>query len=460
MSRRWRIRGGLVVTPAGVRQTDVAVAGERVVSLGPAKRPRGGGDGEVIDVEGCYVLPGGVDAHTHLLADIASATRSAAFGGTTTAVCFSNPRRGESAPQAVIRGRAKVEKLAAIDVAMHAILGDPDHVTSQDLERVRGQGVRAIKLFLAFPDQGLMASDGCLYDVLRMAAKLGLLVRVHCENGSVIESLIDEYLARDKRQAAYFARSRPPEVEEEAIARTLAIASLAKAAVYITHVTTAGGIRLLRSARAKGQVAHIEVCVHHLLLDASRYRGKRAERFLVAPPLRSHEHLEALWSAVTDGTVDTIGSDHSQSRYQPRPKQSGDFTGLPYGFAGIELRLPLLLSEGLRRGLPMERIVELAATGPAQVFGLFPRKGAIIPGADADLVVWDPRPEWRVKASALHDGIGDSPYAGLTVRGAIRFVFLRGRLIVANGEFVGPASSGRYLSQRRGLVVREDGPHP
>lgn len=442
MSRRLIIRGGLVVTPAGVHQTDVVVLGERVVSLGS----REDASGEVIDAKGCYVLPGGVDPHTHLLADIASATRSAAFGGTTTALCFTNPKPRESAPAAAIRARGEVERAATIDVALHAVIGKPDQLTSKDLERIRAQGVRAVKLFLAYPDQGLMASDGCLYAVLRDAKRLGLQVMVHCENGSVIEALIDDYLARGKRQAGYFARSRPPEVEDEAITRTLAIAALAKAAVYITHMSTAEGIRLVQRARANGQVVRAEVCLHHLLLDASRYRGKSAQRFLVAPPLRSKTNVEALWSALADGTVDTIGSDHSQRRYQPARKTPADFTSLPYGLAGIELRLPLLLSEGLRRGLPIQRIVELAATRPAQVLGLYPRKGSISPGADADLVVWDPRPESKVRASALHDGLGESPYSGMAVRGAIRFVILRGTVLVANGKLVGSAS-GRYLTQ-------------
>lgn len=439
MNRRLIIRGGRVVTPDGVRQTDIEVVGERVAGLGA----RGGRDGEVIDAKGCYVLPGGIDAHTHLLADVASGTRSAAFGGTTTALCFTNPKPGESSPDAVIRGRGEVDGRAAIDVDLHAIIGDPDRITTDDLEHLKRLGVRAVKLFLAFPEQGLMATDGCVYEILRAAKKLGFLLKVHCENGSVIQALIADFLARGRTGPAYFAYSRPPDVEDEAVGRTLAIAGLAGAPVYITHMTTAGGIARVRAARARGQVAHAEVCLHHLLLDASLYRGRRAARFLVAPPLRSREHLEALWSAVSDGTVDTISSDHSQLRYQP--PRSDDFTGLPYGFAGIELRLPLFLSEGLRRGLSIKRIAELSATRPAQVFGLYPHKGAILPGSDADLVVWDPQPQWKVKASDLHDGVGDSPYSGMTVKGAIRYVLLRGRPLVAEGKLVESRMTGRCL---------------
>jgi dihydropyrimidinase len=438
------IRGGLVVTPAGVRRTDVVVAGGRVAGLGRGNEH----GGEVIDAEGCYVLPGGVDPHTHLMAGMASATRSAAFGGTTTALCFSNPMPGESTPEAVVRGRGEVDRLAEIDVALHAIVGDPDRLTTADLKQLPRHGVRSVKVFLAFPEQGIMASDASLYEVMRAAARLGLVVQVHCENGSVIQALIGEYLAAGKRQAACFAWSRPPEVEEEAIARTLAIARLAGAAAYITHISTAGGVRLVRAARARAQVVHAEVCLHHLLFDDRKYRGKSAQRFLVAPPLRPHYHVDALWSAIADGTVDTLGSDHAQVQYQPPAKNPTDFTSLPYGFAGIELRLPVMLSAGLRRGVPIERIAKLAATRPAQVFGLSPRKGAITPGADADLVVWDPRPEWKVTRARLHDGTEDSPYLGMTVRGAIRYVFLRGRLIVAHGEFIDSPSRGRYLARR------------
>jgi len=432
VSRRLRIRGGLVVTPTGVRPADVVVEGERIARLGR----RGKADGDSLDATGCYVLPGGIDSHTHMLSGMAAASRSAAFGGTTTALCFTNPRPDESVVEAVQRGRAEVKRDAVIDVDLHAVLYQPDRVTVADFERLKALKVRAVKVFLAYPEQSLMASDGTLYNVLRQSVRLGFLTRVHCENGSVVESLTQNYLAQGRRSARYFAEARPPEVDEEAIARTLTLARLAGAPVFITHISTAGGIELVKAARARGQTVYTEVCLHHLLLDSGLYRGKRAEKFLVVPPLRSTEHVEALWAAIADGTVDTIGSDHAQVRYQPEPSGTGDFTSLPYGLAGIELRLPLFLSEGLRRKIPIWRLSELLSTHAAQIFG-FPKKGAIVPGNEANLVIWDPRPAWTVKSSALHDGLGETPYQGRHANGAIRSVILLGRSLVKDGQ-LGP----------------------
>jgi dihydropyrimidinase len=441
LSRRQSIRGGLVVTPKGVRRADVVLDGGRIAAIISAA---GGGDG--IDVRGCYVLPGGIDPHTHLLSGIAPATRSAAFGGTTTALCFTSPGAGESSADALDRARGEVAGRSAIDVALHAVMRDPDRVSGPELARLRAMRVRAVKLFLAYPEQGLMASDGCLYRVLRESTRRRFTVRVHCENGAVVDALVGELLAHGHRGIRDFVRSRPPDVEEEAIARTLAIARLALAPVYITHMSTGKGFELVRMARAGGQTVHAEVCLHHLLMDERRYQGKRAQQFLVVPPLRRREDVEALWRAIADGTVDTVGSDHAQVRYQPEPADTGDFRSLPYGMPGVELRLPLVLSEGVRRKIPMPRLADVLATRAAQIFGLYPRKGALSRGADADLVVWDPRPRSTVTASRLHDGLGETPYEGHALRGAVRFVFSRGRLLVANGELVGSASTGQIVA--------------
>jgi len=398
-----RITGGVVVRPEGAQKADVVVADGRIAAIEP---PSGGG-GDV-DARGCVVLPGGVDPHTHLLSDPAAAGELAAHGGTTTALSFTAPQPGESPAEAWLRARDELLPLAAVDVFLNPSIWEPERLIRDDLVELKELGARSVKLFTAYRELGMQASDRTLYEALRDAGGLGLLTMVHCENGDVIAALVAEHLAAGRCEARYFAACRPPEVEVEAVGRVLTLAGLARSPVYLVHLSTAGALDLVRAARARGQTVFAEACIHHLVLDEEGWD----ERFLVAPPLRARADLEALWAGVADGTLDTVGSDHAQVPYQPPP--ADDFTGIAYGFRGVEERLPLLLSEGRRRGVPIERLVEVACGGPARTFGLYPWKGAIVPGADADLVVWDPDEEWTIE--------GDSPYAGLTVSGRIRSV--------------------------------------
>ena len=431
-----QIAGGLVVTPRGVVGQDVVVEGERIREL---VEPGTTTNLRVLDATGCYVLPGGVDPHTHLMTDVEPAARSAALGGTTTAISFTLPEEGETPAEALLRTRDELVPKAAVDVALHAYVSAPDRLTGADVAEVAELGATGIKLFTAYPELGLMASDRTVYETLRAAGPLGLPVLVHCENGGVIEALVDELLAAGKREARFFAASRPPAVEIEAIARVLALARLAEAPVYVVHISTAGGLRQVEEARADGVPVAAEACTHHLALDDSLHERADAERFLTVPPLRPRSDVEALWRAVLDGTLDTIGSDHSQLRYQPPP--ADDFTGLPYGLRGIEARVPLSLSLGRARGVSYERLCDLLATAPARIFGLYPRKGAILAGSDADLVVWDPDAVWWIE--------GDGPYAGLRVQGRIRAVLLRGAPLVEDGAWVGGKPCGRYVAVSR-----------
>jgi dihydropyrimidinase len=435
------VAGGLVVTPEGARTLDVLVEEGRIAGV---SAPRAAEAERLIDATGCVVVPGGVDPHTHLLADVAAGTRSALHGGTTTTLSFTAPRPGERPAEALARARDELLPEAVVDVGLHASIWEPERLGLEDLVELRAQGATGVKLFLAYGELGMMASDRRLYETLRDSATLGLPVLVHCENGGAVEALVEEYLAAGRREARYFADTRPAEVEEEAVHRTLALASLAGAPVYLVHLSTAGALGLVRARREAGEPVTAESCTHHLALDARLYERADAARFLTAPPLRSAAHVEALWDAVRDGTLDTVGSDHAQARYQPEPRSPGDFTGIPYGLPGVEARLPLLLSLGRERGLPLERIVELASAGPSRAFGLYPRKGAITPGADADLVVWDPEAEWTIEPGTLHDGLEDTPYAGMRVRGRVRSVLLRGEPVLEDGGIAG-APQGRYV---------------
>lgn len=409
-----RIAGGLVVTPDGMREADVVVEDGRIAAV---EAPTPSGD---IDARDCVVLPGGVDPHTHPLADIVAATASAARGGTTTVLAFTAPRPGESASEAFRRARDELVPHATVDVQLHPAIWDPERLDRAELEQLARLGARSVKLFTAFPELGMVASDRKLYETLRDASRLGLLVMVHCEVSGAIEALVDEALAAGRTEARTFADTRPPLVEEEQVARTLALARLAEAPVYLVHLSTAGSLELVRQARSRGQTVWAEACTHYLVLDERRYEGADAARFLVAPPLRPHADVEALWDAVADGTLDTIGSDHAQAPYRP-DFPPGDFRSLPYGYRGIDVRVPLVLSEGARRGVPMERLADVLAGGPARAFGLAPRKGLLARGADADLVVWDPELPWTID-----DG---SPFDGLEVTGEIMDVVVGGRAV-------------------------------
>jgi dihydropyrimidinase len=416
-----RIYGGRVVTPECVREGDVVVDDGLIAAVEP---PSGEGD---LDARGAFVLPGGVDPHSHLLSDIEPATVSALRGGTTTAFSFTAPRPGETPATAFRRARDEIVPLAAIEVDLHPSIWEPDLLTTADREELAEAGARTIKHFLGYPELGMMTSDRTLYESLQLGSELGLLTLVHCENGGAIDARVDEAIAAGRTDVRAFVWARDPELEVEAVTRTLALAHVAGAPVYLVHLSTAGSLDLVRAARDRGQRIWTEACTHHLVLDEAVYDRADAERFLVVPPLRPSHDVDALWAGVADGTIDTIGSDHAQVAYQP-PFPPGDFRGLPYGFPGAELRLPLVLSEGARRGVPLERLVAALASAPARIFGLRPRKGAIAPGADADLVLWDPEPVWTVRAAALHDGLAASPFDGLQVTGAIRQVVRAGRI--------------------------------
>jgi dihydropyrimidinase len=457
------VTGGTVITPGGPARADVLIYGGTIAAIGDHHDP----GGQQLDATGCYVLPGGVDPHCHLMPGVHPATSAAARGGTTTVLTFTGPAAGERDLDALLRNRGELERDGAVtDVGLHAAVYDPDRLTEDDLLAAKRAGAAAIKIFLAYPELGIMCSTRRLYELMSAARGLGLLVQVHCENAPLIDALVADALRAEAGAAGagggagersgrpagpghpgarIFADTRPPEVEEEAVARTLAAASLAGAGCYLVHLSSAGSVDQVRLARSRGQRGvFAEVCSHHLLLDDTRYAGADAERYLVCPPLRDPSDVEALWEGLADGTIDTVGSDHCQVKSPTTgalPEAGHCYT---YGLAGVGPRLPLLLSAAAARGLPIERVAQLAAENPARAFGHYPAKGALAPGSDADIVIFDPDGEAVLPDDGFGDGTGDSVYAGLTTRGRIRAVLLRGQLIVSGGALVDGRRHGRY----------------
>ncbi len=483
------VTGGTVITPGGPARADVLIDGGTIAVIADhggasaAMGEHGDPGGQRLDASGCYVLPGGVDPHCHLMPGVHAATSAAARGGTTTVLSFTGPAAGERDLDALLRNRGELERGGAVtDIGLHAAVYDPEHISHDDLAAVKRAGAAAIKIFLAYPELGIMCSTRRLYELMSAARGLGLLVQVHCENAPLIEALVEEGLHAEAPQAGtrpagapaggagatgvgaaraagggagagsghpgarIFADTRPPEVEEEAVARTLAAASLAGAACYLVHLSSAGSVEQVRLARRRGQRGvFAEVCTHHLLLDDTRYAGADAERYLVCPPLRDRGDVEALWEGLADGTIDTVGSDHCQvksSTTGPLAEAGHCYT---YGLAGAGPRLPLLLSAAAERGLPIERVARLAAENPARAFGHYPGKGALAPGSDADIVIFDPDGEAVLPDDGFGDGTGDSVYAGLATRGRIRAVLLRGQQIVSDGVLTDDRRRGRYL---------------
>jgi dihydropyrimidinase len=436
------ITGGRIVTPDGVLEGDLVVRDGRIAEV--ATRGTGAA-ADTFDAGGCLVLPGGVDPHAHALTDLHPISVAAAHGGTTTILTFTLPEPGEAPVDALVRARDADVPRSVVDVGLHGSYLDPEHAPPELLERLRREGMCGIQVFLAFPELGLMFDDGQLYRALRDASALGIPLQVQCENGRLVDALTAELVAAGRTALRFYPRSRPGAVEDEAVARTIAIAALADAPAYLVHLSTAIAVELARSARARGARIAVEACTHHLLLDERAYERADARRFVVGPPLRPAVDVEALWEAIRDGTIDTVGSDHCQMAAAPDGPDPS-FVDAPMGLPGMESRVPLVLSEGLRRRLPLTTLVDVLAAGPARAFGLYPRKGALAVGSDADIVVWDPRPRSRIEGSGLHDGLGHSPYEGLPVDGSVRLTAIRGRVFVRDGVETGEATGGRLVA--------------
>ena len=440
------VTGGTVITPSGAVQADLLIREGKVAALGQAAT----GSGGRLDATGCYVLPGGVDPHTHLMAAPGPATAAAARGGTTTALSFTSPRAGERDLDGLLRGREELSDGGiTIDVGLHAAIYDPAHVTAEDLAAARRAGAAAIKVFLAYPELGIMCSDQRLRELMAMAGPAGIVVSVHCENASLIEALEEQAGSGAGADSGprIFARTRPAEAEDDSVGRVLEAAAATKATCYLVHLSTAGAVRQVRDARASS-LADIrgEACMHHLLLDDAWYDEPDGGRYLVCPPLRTPGDAEALWAGLADETISTIGSDHCQAQTPTGEWLASAGHHYAYGLAGIGPRLPLLLSAAAARGLSLQQVARLAAENPARAFGHYPRKGALLPGSDADAVIFDPAGETVLPADGFGDGTGDSVYAGMVLRGRIRAVLLRGSLIVADDEFVGGQPAGTFLA--------------
>jgi len=450
------IQHGTVVTARKTLLADVRIEGERIAEVGPGLHMRPGE--ETIDATGTYVIPGGIDAHTHLdmpfggtvsSDDFETGTRAAAFGGTTTIVDFAIQARGTRMRDALDTWLKKAEGRAVIDYGLHMIVTDLPEAGLEDMDDMVREGVASFKLFMAYPNV-LMVDDATIFRALQQTSKNGALVCMHAENGSVIDVMVRQALAEGKTAPIHHALTRPTLAEAEAVHRAIALAEMAGVPIYIVHLSSEDALNQVREARDRGLPAFAETCPQYLLLsieDMQALPGFEGAKYVFTPPLREKQNLPKLWDGLKSDHLQVVSTDHCPFCFEDQ-KALGkdDFTKIPNGGPGIENRLQLLYHHGVSAGkITLNRFVEIVSTAPARIFGMYPKKGVIAVGSDADIVVWDPKAEHLISAKTHHMRVDYSMFEGFKVVGNARQVFSRGELIVENGQYVGRAGRGQYL---------------
>jgi len=446
------IRGGQLVTPGGVFLGDVAVEGERIVAVGqldlPARR--------IIEASGCLVLPGLVDAHVHMQCnawgavspnDFYRGTVAGALGGVTTIVDFATQVRGRPMMEAVEALRAQADGNTVIDYGMHLSITDASPATLKEIERIVAYGIHTFKMFMTYRAHNIMVEDDEMLAICRRVHECGGLPGVHAENASISERNYERFEAEGLHAPSYHALAKPDYVEAEAISRALLLARVAGSRIYIHHLTTAWGVELVRHARQAGQPVLAETCPHYLTLTRALLDRPDGVNWICSPPLRDSADLDALWSALTDGTVAVISTDEAGfSAADKRRAADGPLDQIPNGLPGIEMRLPVIFTQGIEGGrLSLERFVALNCANPARVCGLYPRKGAIAPGSDADLIVVDPKRRVRLSTQTQHMPTDWCAYEGMNVTGYPAYTIARGQMIVDQYRFCGERGRGEFV---------------
>jgi dihydropyrimidinase len=454
------IKGGRIVTAADDYTGDVFVENGTISLLGESLDVAAD---KVIDATGKYVIPGAIDPHTHIelpfggtvtCDDFTSGTVAAAFGGTTSLIDFCFQMPGQTFAEALETWHEKIERCKpVIDVGFHMAITDlKEGGTLEDLAKVPDEGVTSYKVFMAYKG-AVMVDDETLFKTLEVAADTGALVMVHAENGDAIDILVKRALAEGKTEPVWHARTRPPETEGEATNRAIQLARVAGAPLYVVHVSCKEAIEPIAIAREKGWNVWGETCPQYLFIDDSSLDQPDFEggKYIYTPPPRPKENQEHLWKALEADVLSIVSTDHCPFNW---PEQKGlgrdDFSKIPNGGPGIENRLHLLHEFGVRTGrFTMNRLVELTSTNVARHFGLYPRKGTIAPGSDADIVVWDPEKKLTISAATHHSNINYNLYEGTNVVGAPEVVLVRGQVIVENDELVAQPGAGQFLKRAR-----------
>jgi len=449
------IQNGTIVNADATIHADLLIDGATIKEI-RAGIPATSAD-RVVDAHGLLLLPGGIDAHTHLdmpfggtnsADDFLTGTRAAAIGGTTTIVDFAIQARGTRMRDALDTWWKKAESKACIDYGLHMIVTDLGDAGLEDMDDMVREGVASFKLFMAYPNV-LMVDDATIFKALRQTSKNGALICMHAENGSVIDVIVQQALAEGKTAPIYHALTRPARAEAEAVHRAIAMAEMAGVPVYIVHLSSEDALNQVREARDRGLPAFAETCPQYLLLSLEDVAdlGWEGAKYVFTPPLRERRNQPKLWDGLRNDHLQVVSTDHCPFCFaDQKALGKDDFTKIPNGGPGIENRLQLLHHHGVGKGnFSLNRFVELVSTAPARIFGMYPKKGVLAAGSDADIVLWDPIAEHTISAATHHMRVDYSMFEGFHVRGNARDVYSRGELIVSKGEFIAKPGRGNYL---------------
>ncbi|NQV13974.1 dihydropyrimidinase [bacterium] len=453
------IKNGRIITAVEDFHSDIFIQDETVTTIGknldmPAD--------EIIDAKGRYVIPGGVDPHTHFdmpfggtvtVDNFASGTRAAAHGGTTTMIDFAIQTMGESPLKGLETWHQKAAGNTAVDYAFHMILTDMEGERMKDMRSLIDEGITSFKLFMAYPGV-LYMNDGMIYRTMREAGEFGALICMHAENGIVIDEIIKEAIEAGKTEPKWHGLTRPTQMEAEAVHRTIAISELANVPIYIVHLTCSDALEEVKQARANGLPVHAETCPQYLLLDHSYLEqdGFEGAKYVMSPPLREKWNQEELWRGLQMGHLQAVATDHCSFRFHDQKTLGKDvFTKIPNGAPGVENRLSLIFNGGVVEDrISLNKFVDITSTAAAKIFGLYPKKGTIAVGSDADIVIFDPerRETISVNNPHMHHLKADyNAFEGFEVTGISETVLSRGRVIVRKGEFVGEQGHGQFVKR-------------
>jgi dihydropyrimidinase len=455
---RTLITNGTIVTAEGSQAADVLIDGETIAAIGAGLAGASQSADETIDAKGKYVIPGAIDVHTHMELPFGgtfakdtfeSGTRAAAFGGTTTVVDFAVQSRGASLRDGLDAWHAKAEGNAVADYGFHMIMSDVNDATLAEMDTLVAEGVPDFKLFTAYPGV-FYSDDGAIFRAMQQTAKNGGLIMMHAENGMAIDVVAEQTVAAGTTDPIGHGLARKAVFEGEATNRVIRLAEAAEVPVYIVHLSAKDALEAVRDARDRGTAAFAETCPQYLFLSLDDLgHGFEGAKYVCSPPLRTKDHWDELWKGLIKDDLQVVSTDHCPFDFEGQ-KELGrdDFRKIPNGLPGVEDRVDLLHDGGVVGGrISKERWVEVITTAPAKLFGMYPRKGSVSVGADADLVVYDPDRKRTISATTHHMDVDYSCYEGRTVQGSSEVVLSRGTVIVRDGQFTGRKGHGRFVKR-------------